>query len=92
MRQQPRFNSEFFEDLLTSASVTELCEIQAEAVREIAVANAPVDSGDYRDGLRVRRARRKDRVVALVVGEDWKTMLIESKTGNLSRAIKAVTR
>lgn len=88
-----RFDPRFFKEILGSQQMYELCEMQAEAVLEIASANAPVKTGAYQRGLRVVRSRGRDgRVKALVVGEDWKTLLVESRTGNLSRALKAVIR
>jgi hypothetical protein len=86
------FNDGFFKEILESEKVGDLCETAADAVHGIAYANAPVESGDYRDGLKVKRQRSGDRVTALVVGEDWKTLLVESQTGNLARAVRAVKR
>lgn len=86
------FDPQFFEDLLTSEKVGALCDMHAEAVAEVAKRNAPVDTGEYRDGIEVKRARRHDRVVTLVIGTDWKTMLVESQTGNLGKAIREVMR
>lgn len=87
-----RFDPKFFEEILNSSKTAELCEMQADAILEIAHANAPVDTGDYQRGLRVLRVRSRDRVKAIVIGEDWKTLLVESKTGNLARATRAVMR
>ena len=87
-----QFNDEFFKDILTSQGVQDLCYMQAQAVLEVASANAPVDTGAYRDGLKIIRKRANHRWVFLVVGTDWKTLLVESWTGNLARAVKAVTR
>lgn len=84
------FNRQFFIDVLNSEKAGVLCEVKGEAALEIASANAPVDSGDYRDGLQLRRVKIGDRVGVVIVGTDWKTLLIESITGNLARAIRAV--
>lgn len=86
------FNPQFFKDILNSEGAAELCEMGANAVYEIAYGTAPVDSGAYRDGLKVVRSRTGTRVTGLVVGEDWKTLLVESQTGNLARAVRAVTK
>lgn len=90
MAERLRFDRSFFEEVLNSQGVGELCEMKADAVAEIAAANAPVKTGDYRDGIKVVRKRVGDRVTGLVVGQDWKTLLVESQTGNLARAVKAV--
>jgi hypothetical protein len=82
-----KFNNGFFEQLSTSPGVKRLVLEEAEKVAQIARDTAPVDSGDYRKGIEVRMKEQK-RAVALVVGTDRKTMLIESKTGNLARALQ----
>ena len=46
--------------------------------------------GAYKAGLAVEAKRSAHRTVYRVVGHDKKTMLVESKTGNLVRALKAV--
>ena len=55
----------------------------------MAKANAPVDTGAYRDGLEVKAVQRAHRTTYMVVGTDAKTMLVESRTGNLRKALKA---
>lgn len=86
-----KFNNAFFEELGRSAGVTKLVKAKAEQVAAIARSTAPVKSGAYRDGIVVRMKQQK-RAVALVVGTDKKTMLIESKTGNLVRALRAAKK
>lgn len=86
------FNSSFFEKLGRSPEVTALCVSKAEQVAGIARSTAPVDSGDYRSNIRVEVQPRSDRNAAVVVASDWKSLLIESKSGNLARALKAVGR
>lgn len=85
------FNNEYFDELSRSAGVTDLCVKAAEKVADAARASAPVDSGDYRDGI-VVVTKQQQRSVAVVKGTDPKTMLIESKTGNLARALRTVAR
>lgn len=48
---------------------------------------APVDSGDYRDGIHAE-LDHTDRVVARVVATDWKSSIVEAKTGNLKRSLR----
>lgn len=86
---QVEFNDSFFESILRSSGVKSLCSQKAEKVLQAAKASAPVDSGAYRDGLQLRTVSRAHRDTIMVVGTDAKTMLIESKTGNLARALKA---
>jgi len=83
-----KFNNAFFEELSRSAGVVNLVTEAAEKVAATARQTAPVDSGDYRDGIKVVLKYQR-RVVALVVGTDKKTMLVESKHGTLARALRA---
>lgn len=86
-----QFNDSIFDELGRSAGVEKLCVDVAEKVASTARATAPVDSGNYREDIDVKVKHQK-RVVALVIARDWKSMLIESKTGNLARALKSVTK
>ena len=85
------FNEAFFEQILRSAQVENLCMAKAQQAASIARASAPVDTGAYRDGITVETRDSSHRKSFRVVGHDPKTLLIESRTGNLARALKAVT-
>lgn len=87
-----QFNNAFFEELGKSAGVTNLVRTVAEDVARRARASAPRDTGDYADGITVRMKVQERRSVALVVGTDPKTLLVESKTGNLVRALQTKKR
>lgn len=82
------FNNSFFDEMLNSAEVRALTRGAAEKALNIARANAPVDTGAYRDGLQVEAVQHAHRTTYRVVGTDAKTMLIESQTGNLVKALK----
>ena len=84
------FNNSFFEGILRDARVDTLCRAKAEAALAIARATAPVDTGAYKNGLVVEPSESAHRRSWRVVGHDPKTLLIESKTGNLARALKKV--
>lgn len=84
-----KFNEEFFETVLFEPGIEALVDGVAGRTEAIAKANAPVDSGDYRDGIEIRHRDAQFRRVTEVVGTDEKTMIIEAKTGNLARALKA---
>lgn len=86
------FNDKFFEEIGKSAGVTQMCRDVGQQVLALAQASAPVGEGDYRDGLHLVEKVVENRSVVLVVGDDWKTMLIEAKTGNLVRALNQVKR
>lgn len=82
------FNNSFFDEMLNSAGVRVLTRGAAEKALNIARANAPVDTGAYRDGLQVEAVQHAHRTTYRVVGTDAKTMLIESQAGNLVKALK----
>lgn len=82
------FNNSFFDEMLNSAGVRALTRGAAEKALNIARANAPVDTGAYRDGLQVEAVQHAHRTTYRVVGTDAKTMLIESQTGTLVKALK----
>lgn len=86
------FNDAFFEQLGRSPAVVAKCVAKANQVAAAARASAPVDSGDYKNNIRVEVQSRGRRNAAVVVASDWKSLLVESKTGNLARALKAVGR
>ena len=83
------FNDAFFDEILNSAGVRAMTRGAAEKALGVARANAPVDTGAYRDGLEVKAVQHVHRTTFMVVGTDAKTMLVESRTGNLRKALKA---
>ena len=68
------------EALGKSPAVYGLCATAAEHVAELARSTAPVLTGDYQTSIHVEEAQRSGRRVALVVADDWKSMIIEAKT------------
>lgn len=82
------FNAQFFNEIMRSPAVQNMTRATAEKVLSAAQSTAPVDTGAYKAGLTITVKKAKYRDVILVVGTDWKTMLVESKTGNLARALK----
>lgn len=86
---QIRFNPRFFDQVLKSQQVAALTRGASEHIRDRAKATALVDTGAYRDGIVVRERDTAHRKTFRVVGTDTKTMLIEARTGNLARALRA---
>lgn len=84
------FNGAFFDNIMKSSGISDITKRKADAALSIAKHTAPVDSGDYKDRLAVVRHDSKYRFSWRVIGRDWKTLLVEAKTGNLARALKAV--
>lgn len=83
------FNEAFFDEILNSAGVRAMTRGAAEKALAEAKRNAPVDTGAYRDGLGVQAVQHAHRTTYVVVGNDAKTMLVESQTGNLRKALRA---
>lgn len=88
MTTRVEFNSAAAADLLKSPEVRAMLRKRAEAVAARARAGAPANTGDYRNSIAVESATT-DRAVERVVARDWKALIIESKTGNLARALGA---
>ncbi len=86
-----QFSTGFFDDLLSSPEVAAVVMRATEEVAAEARATAPVDSGEYRDGIRTAKKYQK-RVVGLVQATDPKSMVIEAKTGTLARAVRSKGR
>lgn len=62
-----------------------------ERIAAAARANAPVDSGEYKNGIRTR-LKYQDRVVGVVEATDEKSLIIEAREGVLARATKRSAR
>lgn len=84
-----KFNDEYFDEILQSAGVQALTRRAADKALAYAKAHAPVDTGAYREGLQIQPIQHAHRTTMMVVGTDPKTLLVESQTGNLSKALKA---
>jgi NADH:ubiquinone oxidoreductase subunit D len=75
--------------LLRDAGVRAELARHMDRVVTVARANAPVDTGEYRDSIR-RQSVTTDRAVERVVSSDPKALIVESRTGNLVRAFGVV--
>lgn len=83
-----KFNNRYFDELMNSAGVKAMTRRAAEKTLEYAKAHAPVDTGAYRDGLQIEEVKHAHRTTCMVVGHDSKTLLVESRTGNLAKALR----
>ncbi|MGO4488155.1 HK97 gp10 family phage protein [Microbacterium sp. 2RAF4] len=94
MAKNTRFeeNPRFFETVLRQPRVERLVDDIGDAALANAQAAAPVDTQAYRNGLHIEHHDSRYRRTTRVVGSDEKTMLIESQTGNLARALKGAKR
>lgn len=86
------FNQVYFDAIMRASRVEAMCKGAAEDALAIARSTAPVDTGAYRDELEIEKVPHRYRDTFEVVGHDKKTLLIEAKTGNLARALKAVKK
>lgn len=102
MKTEVTFNPAYFDSIMRSQSVERLTRAKAREVLDKARHSAPVGDpsdpvyrkpdrrpGQYRDGLSIDVVPARYRNVYRVVGRDPKTLLVESKTHNLARALEA---
>lgn len=82
------FNEGYFRSVLRTPPVEAVVKERAQAVLAAAQATAPVDTGAYKRGLHLVKHSAEFRDAWQVEGSDEKTMIIESRTGNLARAVK----
>ena len=83
-------NDDFFNELGFAPGVVDLVDRAAEAVQRRAIAKAPVGAtGDYREGIELQDADTAHRHVRRVVATAEHSMGVESRTGNLARALRA---
>jgi hypothetical protein len=75
-------------ELLNSDDVRSALTERAQQILAKAKADAPVDTGAYRDGLHIEQATT-DRAVVRVSGSTDHDWIVEAKTGNLARALDA---
>lgn len=77
------------EAMLKSDGVRAVLTGPADRVEAAAKASAPVASGAYRDSIH-RESATTDRAVELVVATAPHARVVESRTGNLARALGSV--
>lgn len=85
-------NDDFFRDLPVSPALVALTKQSADRVATRARASAPVATGAYKRSIVVVRDDTKHRVRFRVVAGDPKAMGVESRTGNLARALRGAGR
>lgn len=86
-----RFNDRYFDQLGHSGPVRAVVVDAATRVANKARADAPVDTGAYRDSIHVEVEETSHRVVAKVVADVEDALIVEAQTGNLNRALRSVT-
>lgn len=83
------FNDAFFDEVLNSQEMAALTREAAERIATTAKATAPVDTGAYRDGITTATRKVGDRTSSFAEATDPKSILIEARTGNMARALRA---
>lgn len=79
-------NSAGVRELLRDPGVRAELARHADRVEQAAKTSAPVESGEYRDSIH-RESGTTDRAVERVVADAPHALLVESRTGNLARAL-----
>lgn len=87
-KNRVKLNSAGMQSLLNDPKVAAELARRMGPVLAQAQANAPVDTGTYRDSLHIEAAVT-DRVVARVVSDVDYALNVEAGTGNLARALDA---
>lgn len=83
-----KLNRRGMDELLNGEVARRATRGPAERVLSAARASAPVDTGEYRDSLRLVEDST-DRLVQRVVATAAHGMVVEARTGNLARALDA---
>ena len=82
-------NQAWFDQAMRLPGVERLTDDAADRALAAAKSTAPVDTGDYLAGLHIEHHEAHYRRSTRVVGDDPKTLMIEARTGNLARSVKA---
>ncbi|MBW4094587.1 MAG: HK97 gp10 family phage protein [Acidobacteria bacterium] len=85
-----KWNEDWFSKFGHSSEVTAVIRAKAEQAASLAKSSAQVDTGAYRDSIHVEVKSAKTRNVALVVASSPHSVFVESRTGNLARALGQV--
>lgn len=88
MAGKVKLNSAGVLALLNDPGVRADLAAHADRVLAAALASAPVDTGAYKASIH-RESATTDRAVERVVASDRKAPIVESRTGNLARALGA---
>ncbi|WP_404474839.1 hypothetical protein [Microbacterium aerolatum] len=79
-------------ELARSAGIAGAVMDATNAIAQTARTDAPVgETEEYRDSIKTR-LKFQERAVGIVYSDDDKALIVESKTGNLARAVKKNAR
>ncbi|MBT2473308.1 HK97 gp10 family phage protein [Microbacterium sp. ISL-103] len=85
------WDNDAMDELARGAGITGAVVEAAERIADQVRADAPVDTEDYKNSIRVT-VKQQRRSVALVESTDPKALVIEAKTGVMARAAKKSAR
>lgn len=85
------FSNAGMDELARSPAVTGPVMKATEKIAQTIRNDAPVDSGDFRDGIQTH-LKFQERGVGIVQATDEKSLIIEAKTGVMARAVKKNAR
>lgn len=86
------FNNAALNELARSPGITEAVTASAERIAAIARTDAPVGAtAEYKNSIKTG-LKFQERSVGLVYSDDDKALVVESKTGNLARAVKKAAK
>ena len=74
-------------DILRSGGVSSAVESETESLAGRARSGAPVESNEYKSGIGVEMSSTRTRARGRVVASAPHSTVVESRTGNLKRAI-----
>lgn len=86
-----RFNEKGMDDLARDPGLARFVMEVTERIAATVRADAPVDSGEYKAGIRTSM-KFQERVVGLVEATDPKSLIIEAQQGVMARAVKKNAR
>lgn len=82
-------NEEFFRRLGRLPLVIAMTRAAAARSMAAAIASAPVDTGEYKSKIRLERVDTNRIVMFRVVADSEHALVVESRTGNLARSVRA---
>ncbi|GAB2567495.1 hypothetical protein GCM10027033_24870 [Leucobacter ruminantium] len=84
-------HNDSFYDWLVKVAARPIVDETRGRVAARARATAPVGEGDYKNGIK-ETSKMQERYIGLVQATDPKSLIVESKTGNLARALRGSRR
>lgn len=85
------FNNSALDALTRDPGIVSAVQAATERIAATVRADAPVDSGQYKAGIRTG-LKFQERVVGIVEATDEKSLLIEAQSGIMARAVKKNAR